>query len=105
MTDNVQTAAATYKREASSMLTELTTLVIADEDSYVRAGERAKLIATRINQITELMSPVCQTTDRAHKEAVKLRDDLLTPWQGFKRINAARMADYEQAQERARQEA
>ena len=94
--DEEQTAAeyAPIIHEASAMLVE-------SDAQYEQAGAFLYHVRASIDQVHELVDPVCVQTNAAHTAATGLRKRLLAPLEESKRLVAARMVDHVHAKKEA----
>lgn len=96
---------ATLENEAASLSTQAQALTVTDAESFQRASEFIRGIATYMKRVGDVLDPIVSAAHNAHRVAVAQRDALLKPAQGAKRILGERLALWEQDQARRRREA
>ena len=101
----MSTEVTALERESQTLTTTVDTLVIADPESYARAGEGLRTVALYIKRVGEVLDPICEAAFHSHKVAVAQRDTLLRPAQAAKRVLGDRMAAWDAEQARLRREA
>lgn len=89
------------EQQATALTSELDALVVTDAASFAAAGEALKTVATYIRRVGEVLDPIVQAANMAHKVAVAQREGLLAPARLAKERLGLRMATWEQ-QERER---
>ena len=75
-------------------LKNATDLVIATELQYNQAGEMLKLVKIGQRGVTDVMDPLCDTTNKAHKKTTSTRNEKLKPWISAEKIIKGKMLDY-----------
>lgn len=69
-------------------------LLVENDDQYEQAGAFLQRIRIGIDQVHELVDPVCDQTNKAHKSATGLRSRLLAPLEEAKQVIADRMGSH-----------
>ena len=99
------TEIATLETTARELATRIPLLAIVDAPTFAAAVQERAEIKRRLARIGELMDPICTSTHQAWKTAVAQRDGLRAPFLMADKAYSRKMGEYEQAQERQRQEA
>jgi hypothetical protein len=88
-----------------ALVVQATAMTVTDGPSFRAAGEFLVAVKGYIRRVRDLMDPVVDAANKAHKVAVAQRASLLSHAEGAERMLKARMAEYEREQDRRRREA
>lgn len=78
---------------------------VVDDVSYENAGEFLRDIKTHQKRVGEMCQPAIASANKAHKDALELRNTLLAGSVKAERVIKARMAEYQMEVDRKRREA
>src|SRR3990167_3678024 len=100
-----QDVAMVLQREGLTLLERARALVVVDDTTFRQADELDRLGKDGERRIKEFMDPICEATNRAHKEATSRRTKLLEIPGEVRRLARAGITTYEQEQARLAREA
>src|SRR3990167_584712 len=93
-----QDVAMVLQREGLTLLERARALVVVDDTPFRQADELDRLGKDGERRIKEFMDPICEATNRAHKEATSRRAKLLEIPGEVRRLARAGIPTYEQEQ-------
>lgn len=91
--------------QAAALAQRIPLIAITDQVSLDAAVADRVEIKYRLARIGELMDPICEATNKAHKAATTKREQLRGPFVEADKAYSRAMGAYEQEQERGRHEA
>ena len=89
--------------KALSIVDQAKAIKVADQGTYLKAGQLWISIGDMIKEVKDTFDPICEAAHRAHKEATGKRAKYLDPLTAAQRSVKGLMADYDADQERIRQ--
>lgn len=96
-TDQVEQKALTIVDQAKAVQ-------VVDSESYVKAGDMWKALGDMIAEVKATFDPICDAAHKAHKAATAKRASYLDPLTDAQKAVKKLMSDYDQEQDRIRQE-
>jgi hypothetical protein len=95
----------TERQVGSLMVQEADAFLIDSKETYLAGGEALLTVARNKRLVEAKIQPLCDATNRAHKQATALRGELLAPFEQAEKLYGRKMWDFEQEAKRVAREA
>ena len=86
------------ERDGLLLVAQAEEIQVRDADGFQQAGVFLRRVTGGLKMAHDLMDPICEASDHAHKVAVAQRKKLIEPFETAKRIVGAEVSTWEQAE-------
>jgi hypothetical protein len=95
-------AQESLEKEVAPLIQRAQAVVVSNPAEHAAAIGYVRDVKGAMTKVTEVLGPICEATDKAHRQAVALRDRFMLPLKSAEKMLKDKAKDYMEAEEKAR---